>query len=235
MRICEAGKTISGASQIDRVEHAQSAFEIFALLREMGVEHVLWQLRLKDELRTWDGLPAGFLEHYYGHQMDQPCAIAEAIRQHWQYFTFAEARATFNRRPHALDAEREWQAFNINDGAVFYSGRAAERSTMVLCSSGPIAPILHNRETIFVSAAWKLHHLLADDPTLISVSRNLAQLSPKQHEALSVQIDNPELTLSEQAKLLNISRRMLEKRHNQVAAKFAVSSFTSAVMMAVKR
>jgi len=226
---------ISDASQILRIDRAQSAFEIFAMFRDLGIEHLLWQLRTKDELLTWDGMPAGFLEHYYGQQLDQPCAVAEAIRQHWQNFSFSEARAAFTHRPHAMDAEKVWHAFNINDGAVFYSGRGAERSTTVLCSSLPIEPILKNRETIFISAAWKLHQLLSSDPALIPISRNLAELSPKQLEVLSVQIDNPELTLAEQAKLLNISRRMLEKRHNQVAAKFGVSSFTSAVMIAVKR
>jgi len=204
------------------------------LLHELGVDQLMWQLRSHDQLYTWDRMHPGFLEHYYGPQWDQPCAVAEAIRQRWQNFTFSEAREEFSHRPNAREAEKIWQAFGIQNGAVFLSGRGESRSTLVVCTSTPDGSILQTHIALFVAAAWKLHQLLANHPDVIPISRSLIQLSPKQLEVLRVQIDNPELTLAEQAKVLNISRRMLEKRHNQIAAKFGVSSFTSAVMIAVK-
>jgi DNA-binding CsgD family transcriptional regulator len=205
------------------------------LLQQLGFEHLLWQLRTVEQLYTWDAMPPGFLEHYYGTQVDQPCAVAEAIRQHWQNFSFDQARRHFAHRPKAGEAEKVWHSFGINDGVVFHSGWGPDCSTTVLCSSEKILSELAEYKSVLVAVAWKLHQLLENHPGLIAISRTLVDLSPKQLEVLRVQIDNPELTLPQQAALLGISPRMLDKRHSQIAARFGVSSFTSAVMLAVKR
>ncbi len=180
-------------------------------------------------------MPSGFLEHYYGTNLDQPCAVAEAIRQHWQCFTFAEARHRFNHRPQAKKAEDLYRAFGMNDGAVFYSGKGEENSTLVLCTSGSAAEIMEGIEPLLAAAAWKIHNLLNGHPDLLPISRTLVELSPKQLEVLRVQIENPKLSFDQQAKLMGVSRRMLEKRHRQIAERFGVSSFASAVTIAVKQ
>jgi len=213
---------------------AKSVAELLAFFRGFGFSHLLWQLRTADTLFTWDAMPPGFLEHYYGTQMDQPCAVGEAVRQNWQNFTFADAQRQFSHRPGAKDAENVWRAFGVSDGAVFYSGWGEERSMLGLCTSADAMTILEGREPQFIVAAWKLNQLLIGDPGLMPIPRALVQLSPKQLEVLRVQIENPELTLPQQASLLGISRRMLEKRHSQIAGRFGVSSFTSAVMIALK-
>ena len=180
-------------------------------------------------------MPNGFLEHYYGTKMDQPCAIAEAIRQHWQSFTFEQARHRFNHRPGAIEAEKVFRAFGINDGAVFFAGKGEENSTLALCTSATASELIKGHEPVLAAAAWKLHQMLNGHPDLLPISRTLFDLSPKQQEVLQVQIENPNLSFDQQAQLLGVSRRMLEKRHKQIAERFGVSSFTSAVTIAVKQ
>jgi len=217
-----------------RVAQYQSVEELIGYFRELGFPYLCWQMRSNTFLQTWDAMPQGFLEHYYGTQMDQPCAVAEAIRRHWQNFTFSEAREAFGQRPGASGTESVWRAFGINDGIVIFSGRGWHRSTTALCGPADADPIIQRHGADLVSACWRLHHLLDGHPGLIQIPRALIELTEKQIEVLLVQIENPHMTLAEQAAKLGISPRMIEKRHRQIAERFGVSSFAGAVAIAAR-
>ena len=205
-------------------EWATSASEIRALFQELGIEYLAWQLRTGEQLHTWDEMPGGFLEHYYGTQTDQPCAIAEAIRQNRNDFTFAEARYRFTDRPGAQKAEKIWRAFGIRDGAVFTSEIGGSRAITALCASTDMERIIRGREAVLAVGAYRLHQLLAGNPDLSPISRDLIDLPAEQLEAMRLRIDHPELAFDEQARQLGISRKELEESHSRIATRFGLTS-----------
>lgn len=209
------------------ITEAQSIADLAAFFRDIGFDHFLWQLRKRNELYTWDAMPIGFLAHYYGTNLDQACGVAEAVRQHWQSFTFKEARRRFRKQPGADDAESLFRAFGINDGAIFFAGRNQENSALVLCSSGNAADIIADLNSVLTVAAWKVHMLLNDNPGLSRVPKTLVQLSQTQLDLLWVQIDNPGLTLEEQAEIMTLPLPEIIKCHTEISGIFSVSNFAS--------
>ncbi len=219
---------------IAAIRAAQAPVELRQVLRTVGIPWMFWQHWLPDAVRTWDGFPPGFFEHYYGMDADRDCPIATAIRRGWQTFTFGEARATFGHTKGARESEDVRNAFGVKDGAIVAGGRAMERS--ILCVAGP-EPMgqwfLANRDVMAV-AAVRADALLLDHPGLTEIPRRGIPLSPKQRETLRMHIRHPELPFATQAEKLGISRRMLEKRHAQIAERFGVTSFASAVAIATR-
>ncbi|HAJ18895.1 MAG TPA: hypothetical protein DCL95_02345, partial [Rhodospirillaceae bacterium] len=58
-------------------------------------------------------------------------------------------------------------------------------------------------------------------------------LSPAEEATVQAQIEHPHLTVRQQASLLNVSVRTLEKRHADIARKLGVSSFPGAIVIAL--
>ncbi len=219
---------------VRQILRASSASEVAMALRRIGFRQLFWQTWLPHIVRTWDAMPEGFLEHYYGTDADQHCAVAWAIRRKWVSFTFAEARRKLGRSREARAAERVWQAFGVCDGAVLMTGRGACPSATILTTDRDAEPLLARYGEAIALAAWRLDRMLTDHDGLTAIPRVLLPLSDKQRAALRVQIEHPELSFVEQARQLGISPRMLEKRHAQIARRFGVTSFTSAVVKAVR-
>ncbi len=193
------------------------------MFRDIGFEHFIWQVRTPDELFTWDAMPAGFLEHYYGTKLDQPCAVAEAIRQHWQSFTFHEARRRFKNRPRAQQAEDLFKAFGIQDGMVFFAGRSEENSALALCTSQNADDIIGNLQPVLAAAAWKIFLLLEGHSELVPLSRLMIEVSPSEMRVLQTHIDNPHLSLTEQAHMLGMAQYDIEQCHRAIADRLGVS------------
>lgn len=217
-----------------QISNAKDVGKLVDFLQDIGFEHILWQLRSPEFLYSWERMPSGFLEKYYESQLNQTCAIAEAIRQWWQVFTFLEACLHFSDDPKFKEAEVFWKSYGIKDGVVYFSGRCNDESSLVLFSKQEVAPILRKWGPHLAVVSWKFHELLLGSPELKRISRTVVELSPKQAEVLRLNIRHPEMTMVEQAEYLQISPRMLEKRHKQIARKYGVSNFASAIAKAIK-
>lgn len=211
---------------------ADSPAAIAHLARTLGFRWCFWQSWETQTVRTWEAMPSGFLAHYYGIQADRFCPVAVAIRRRWQTFTFRDARAMLTA-PYAEETRRVWSAFGIEDGAVIFGGRGPSVSALILCGERPAESTFLRFRAALSLAAVRMDELLRDHPGLPEIQREFIRLSEKQLAVLRVQIDHPELRFGEQADLLAISPRMLEKRHRQIAERFGVSSFTAAVAKAL--
>ena len=220
---------------VRQILNAQTPAEIARVLRNLGFSRLFWQQWRPTEIDTWDAMPDGFLEHYYGINADQYCAVAKAIHSHWRSYTFQEARRTFGSSPMAQQAEAVWRAFGAEDGVVLMTGRGERPSATILATSRPAEPLFQAYYPALTFAACRLDTMLSENRELQKVSRALLQLSEKQMEVLRVQIHHPDLSFAEQAKMLGISPRTLVKRHQQIAERFGVSSFAGAVAKASSR
>lgn len=215
------------------VAKADSPAEVARIGRGLGFNWCFWQAWEPEEVLTWDAMPEGFLEHYYGTQADRFCPIAVAIRRRWQNFTFREARKALGNGPYVDDTVRVWEAFGVRDGAVIFGGRGSNVSALILAADRSVeASFLRFRAELSI-AAVRMDELLRNHPGLTRIDREFTKLSDKQLDVLRIQIDHPELTFTQQAELLKISPRMLDKRHQQIAKRFGVTSFTAAVAKAV--
>lgn len=223
---------LGGASPLAALAGADSPAQIARILNKLGFKWCFWQSWEPETVTTWDAMPKGFLEHYYDVQADRFCPLAVAIRRRWQDFTFSEARRQLSGL-HAADAERVWQAFGVTDGAVVFGGRGQNVSALILTSDKSVESAFMRFRAELSIAAVRMDELLRDQPGLNRIARDFVNLSDKQLAVLRIQIDHPELSFLEQAKLLEISPRMLEKRHKQIAERFGVTSFTAAVAKAV--
>lgn len=211
---------------------ADSPAAIARLARNIGFRWCFWQTWEPETVHTWESMPSGFLAHYYGIQADRFCPVAVAIRRRWQTFTFREARELLIS-PYAEETRRVWSAFGIEDGAVVFGGRGAGVSALILCADKPVESTFLRFRAALSLAAVRMDELLRRHPGLTAIERDFIRLTEKQLAVLRVQIDHPELSFAEQAELLAISPRMLEKRHRQIADRFGVSSFTAAVAKAL--
>lgn len=217
---------------ISRLLSATSPLEVQHALSPIGLDTVLWQSWDADRIRTWDGFPKGFLEHYYGTDADRFCPYATAVRRGWESFTFLEAKAVFGNTPDAKRSDRVKRAFGITDGIVIRSGRALNRSVLIFGLGQPARPVYQKYREVMAVAAIKMDGMLLEHEGLIEIPRQFYPISEKQREVLKVQIEHPELSPKEQADMLGISLRMLQKRHSQIADRFGVSSFAGAVAIA---
>lgn len=228
----ESGERIETVLLAETAEFVRSAAAQLA-----GFQHLFWQRFDPHIVATWDRFPAGFFEHYYGTDADRECSIAKAVRARWACFTFAEARAYFGRESDAARlAERVWDSFGVRDGVVISSGRQSIDTVTVFGfeTPGATARLPDWSAALLSCAASKLDSLLLEADDLIPIPRQPMQLSPAMRAVLQVAIDHPTASLDAQAAMLEISRRMLEKRHGQIAKRFGVSSFAGAVAIAVR-
>lgn len=209
-----------------------------AIERAFAVRHMVWQRFDPDVVLTWDRFPSGFFEHYYGTDADRDCAIAKAVRARWTFFTFAEARSHYDRDEAAPPlAARVWDAFGMRDGVVVAGGRRNIDTVTAFAFDAALATarLTPDDEAVLRYAAALLDRFFMNsDEELAAIPRKPMQLSPAMRAVLQVAIDHPTASLDAQAAMLEISRRMLEKRHAQIAKRFGVSSFAGAVAIAVR-
>lgn len=212
---------------------ARDARDVARIAHAAGFHRLVWQSWRPGHVLTWDALPEGFFQHYYGVDADRHCAVANAIRANWHSFTFAQARSAFGARPGAADAERVWRAFGIEDGIVVVGGEARRKYIGAFMTPRPIGEEARGRAIESLTlAAQRLDTVLMRDEDYVAIPRPPVVLSPRQLDVLNAQIEHPHLGFEEQARLLGISPRMLARRHQQIAQRFGVSSFAGAVARA---
>jgi len=229
----------SRANRLDLFADVQSPEDVReAVERAFGARHMVWQQFAPNVVRTWDRFPRGFFEHYYGTDADRECAIAKAVRARWTFFSFGEARSHFDRDADAPTlAERVWEAFGIQDGVAIAGGRRDVDTVTAIAfdTSAGAASLAPADEAVLRYAAALLDRFLLDsEDDLVPIPRKPVQLSDAMRAVLQVAVDHPTASLAEQAAMLAISPRMLEKRHRQIAKRFGVSSFAGAVAVAVR-
>jgi DNA-binding CsgD family transcriptional regulator len=226
---------------IDRVQVFRSILmatdpaEVEVELRRAGAIALFWQTWTRDHLHTWDRLPPGFFSMYYGLDSDRHCAIANAIRAGWLAFSFKQARAHFGQTSESRDAEQIWTNFGLRDGLCVLTGFRDRRSlTLIATRDGEADRLLADHHPMFCAAAGRLDMLLRDRmDALYKASRKRRLLSPAESAVVRAQIDFPHLTVREQADILGISPRTLQRRHADIARKLGVSTFPGAIVIAL--
>jgi DNA-binding CsgD family transcriptional regulator len=195
---------------------------------------MFWQTWDPDTVYTWERVPPGFFSMYYGLDSDRFCAIANAMRAGWICYTFGQARAELGNSPDSKDAEKIWNNFNMYDGICILQGFGGRRSLLTMAVTGNAERLLRQYHVVFSAAAARLDELLAADlDSLFRAPRARGLLSPAEEATVQAQIDHPHLTVRQQASLLNVSVRTLEKRHADIAKKLGVSSFPGAIVIAL--
>jgi hypothetical protein len=208
--------------------------DVELVLRRAGATHMFWQTWDPDTVYTWERVPPGFFSMYYGLDSDRFCAIANAMRAGWICYTFGQARAELGNSPDSKDAEKIWNNFNMYDGICILQGFGGRRSLLTMAVTGNAERLLRQYHVVFSAAAARLDELLAADlDSLFRAPRARGLLSPAEEATVQAQIDHPHLTVRQQASLLNVSVRTLEKRHADIAKKLGVSSFPGAIVIAL--
>lgn len=220
---------------IERVLEASTPDAVIDALSGARVSHLFWQAYEPTAIRVWDRFPSGFLAHYYGSDADAHCAVAQAVRAKWPLFTFEEARTAFTRSEAALQAERVWRAFGVQDGIVITGGRAERRAITVvgLERAGAAHALLDRRLDAVALAARRLDRLLLDSDELIEIPRRSLGLPAPLQAVLRMQIEHPGWDARAQARALGISTQTLSARHDRIAELFGVSSFAGAIVKAI--
>lgn len=220
---------------IERILEAPTPDAVVDALAGAGVPHLFWQAYEPTAIRVWDRFPSGFLAHYYGSDADAHCAVAQAVRAKWPLFTFEEARAAFTRSEAALQAERVWRAFGVEDGLIITGGRADRRAIAVvgLETAGGALALVDRRLDAVSLAARRLDRLLLDSDELTEIPRRSLGLPAPLQAVLRMQIEHPGWDARAQAQALGISTQTLSARHDRIAELFGVSSFAGAVVKAI--
>lgn len=217
---------------------AETPEQIRDLFLSLGFNGVFFQRWYAGVMDNWEGeLPAGFLEHYYATQIYKWCPIARAIHQWRRDYTFAEARsAILVGDPRAERAERLWSNFGMKDGVILFSGRQLLRSATILTAKSPTEPLFNKHGPMLAYAARCLDRILhIGNNHLTRITRDDPKLSETQERILQMQIEHPELTMSEMAELLGMSVKTLRSHHEKIAKKTNVSNFAGAVVERMTR
>lgn len=219
-----------------QIAQATDPTGVETVLRRAGAVHLFWQTSCPEYLYTWDRVPQGFFSMYYGLDSDRYCAIANALRSGWVCFTFRQAREALGGTDEARDAERIWTNFDMADGLCVVQGYGSRRSLLLVSVRDGAERLLETAQPLFAAAAARLDLLLRDRlDVLYKASRKRRLLSPAEMKVVRAQIDFPRLTMGEQAQMLGISPRMLQKRHRDISKKLGVSSFHGAIVIALDR
>lgn len=233
----EAGVATAAPSLLDSLAAAPTPEAVQRTLAAIGLPYLFWQMYEPETVQTWHRFPSGFFAHYYGVDADRDCAVANAVRAHWGLFPFDEARRRLGGCGAAKAAERVWEAFGIRDGAVAPGGRAGVRTISVFGvdrAGGGRALIERNAGLLALAAARLDDLLMKRRAALIPIPRAPIDLSDAMKAALRVTIEHPAQALSDQAALLGISPRTLERRHRQIARRFGVSTYAGAIAVAAR-
>ncbi len=207
------------------------------IILNLGFNGLVFQRWNLEYIENWEGrIAEGFLEHYYGAQLDQYCPIAKAIHSWSRSYTFAEARAGANGdQENATRVESLFRQFGMVDGVVLLTGKNALRSSVILTSAQPAQKIFNDYGGVLYFAADKLTKQLHSGHSLLThVPRENPVLSEMQSKILQMQIDHPELSNSEMASALGLSPKTLHAHHKKIAKKNGVTTFAGAVIKRLK-
>ena len=207
------------------------------ILLNLGFNGLVFQRWNLDHIENWeDRIAEGFIEHYYGAQLDQYCPIAKAIHSWSRSYTFAEARAAASSdQENAARVESLFRQFGMVDGVVLLTGQNSLRSSVILTSAEPAKQIYSEYGGVLYFAADKLtKQLHSGHPLLTHVPRKNPALSEMQTKILQMQIDHPELSNSEMATALGLSPKTLHAHHKKIAKKHGVTTFAGAVIKRMK-
>jgi len=222
------------ANALREVSNAATPSDVEHVLRRLGVVHLFWQTKDSENLYTWERVPAGFFSMYYGLDSDSHCAIANALRRGWVCFTFGQARKALGGSKNARDAAQIWTNFDMPDGLCVVQGYGESTSLLVAAVKDGAERLLEQYQPLFAAAAARLDMILRDRKELLYIaSRKRNLLSPAERAVVQAQIDYPHFTVREQADLLGISPRTLQRRHGDIAKKLGVSTFPGAIVVAL--
>ncbi|WP_120496193.1 helix-turn-helix transcriptional regulator [Kiloniella sp. EL199] len=217
-------------------EQAQncSSLSDFELLAKQDNLYFYWQKLTTEYVFVHDCMPEGFLDAYYGCDLDLVCPGAWAFRKRiWPKFTYLQAKNNGEFKLYDPDnlSEKHWNSFGIKDCLVILSGSPDLNS--VACFAYDHAIIDPTGICLpYIEMTMKLDSWLYNSRHLKPYKREFSGLSPKEKEAIKIQINKPGLTIAEQARYLNISVPTLRIRRERIAKKYGVSSFSSAVLLA---
>lgn len=229
--------TVSFALLIERIWQSECPETTRDIILSLGFNGLVFQRWNLDHIENWEGrIAEGFLEHYYGAQLDQHCPIAKAIHSWTRNYTFAEARAQVSSdNEHAPRVEKLFRQFGMVDGVVLLTGQNQMRSSVILTSAHPTQTLFEQFGGILFFAADKLtKQLHSQHPFLTHVPRKNPALSEMQTKILQMQIDHPELSNSEMALALGLSPKTLHAHHKKIAKKNGVTTFAGAVIKRMK-
>ncbi len=194
-----------------------------------------WQKQTRDFVFTYDRMPAGSLDEYYGSDIDLVCPGAWAYRKRiWPVFSFEQAKKSdeFSYYDPEGISHKHWLSYGIKDCLLILSGTPGLNSFSVF----GFDEVIENPVQIslpFILATQKMDSWLEQHDELKPYSREFSSLSAKEKEAVIIQIKKPDLSRREQANMLGISENTLKARQERIAKKYGVTSFTSAVVKAV--
>lgn len=226
---------VSLALVMDQIWRADSPEKVRDLILQLGFNGLVFQRWRREVIENWEAsIPRGFLELYYGEELDRVCPVARAIHSWTRSYTFSEARRELaNPANRAVEEriERLFASFDLNDGVVVLTGSQSARSSVILTSESPCDARYEELGGVLQFAAHKLDRLLVSGhPVLGLVPRNPPKLSEVQAKILKMQIDNPEMSSAEMARALGMSPKTLQAHHKKIAKKTGVTSFTGAVL-----
>jgi DNA-binding CsgD family transcriptional regulator len=204
----------------------------------LGFNGLVFQRWSPDYIENWEGrIAEGFLEHYYGAQLDQYCPIAKAIHTWSRCYTFEEARAHAGKElENARRIESLFTQFGMVDGVVLLTGKNALRSSVILTSAQPTDGLFRELGGLLYFAADKLTRQLPPGHALLThVPRKNPELSEMQAKILQMQIDHPELSNAQMGLALGLSPKTLHAHHKKIAKKNGVTTFAGAVIKRLKQ
>ncbi len=207
------------------------------IILSLGFNGLVFQRWSLDYIENWEGrIAEGFLEHYYGAELDQFCPIAKAIHSWSRSYTFAEAREQVHSDcANASRVESLFRQFGMEDGVVLLTGQNTLRSSVILTSAHSTKGLFEELGGLLYFAADKLtRQLHQDHPLLTHVPRKNPELSEMQSKILQMQIDHPELSKAEMALSLGLSVKTLHAHHKKIAKKNGVTTFAGAVIKTMR-
>lgn len=229
--------SVSFALLIERLWQSDGPETTRDIILNLGFNGLVFQRWSLDYIENWEGkIEDGFLEHYYGAQLDQYCPIAKAIHSWSRSYTFSQARSQAGpETEHTKRVESVFQQFGMNDGVVLLTGPNHLRSSVILTSESPVQETFDQLGGILYFAADKLtRQLRPGHPLLTHVPRENPTLSEMQAKILQMQIDHPELSKNEMALALGLSPKTLHAHHKKIAKKNGVTTFAGAVIKKLK-
>lgn len=229
--------SVSFALLIERLWQSDGPETTRDIILNLGFNGLVFQRWSLDYIENWEGrIEDGFLEHYYGAQLDQFCPIAKAIHSWSRSYTFTQARSQAGAdTENAQRVESVFQQFGMNDGVVLLTGPNHLRSSVILTSATPVQETFDQLGGILYFAADKLtRQLRPGHPLLTHVPRENPTLSDMQAKILQMQIDHPELSKNEMALALGLSPKTLHAHHKKIAKKNGVTTFAGAVIKKLK-
>lgn len=227
--------TVSFALLADRLQRSQTPEETRDLLLQIGFSGLVFQRWHADHIENWEGkIAPGFLEHYYGAELDEHCAIARAIHSWSRSYTFSEARRELARAIDPVLADRVkrlFDSFGMVDGVVILTGTQTVRSSVILTCGTSCQSLYEQQGGLLHLAAYRLTQQLHPGHTLLSaVPRKHPILSDMQQRILQMQIDHPEMSSADMAQALGMSPKTLHAHHKKIARKTGVTTFAGAVL-----